>query len=989
MQNNYKILNTIAVLAVLCLFALNSVVAQQLLINEVMSSNATTITDADGDYPDWIELYNAGPDSFSLLGYGLSDDLDDRLKWVFPDVLLPPEGFLLIFASGKNRRAVPGELHTNFRIRADGEDVILTMPNRTLVDHLEPVAMDADISYGRTPDGGREWVFFDDPTPGVSNDEEHPHRRAPPPLFTQQSGFYPANFRLAITCPDSSAVIRYTLDGGIPSDSSAIYNNPIRLDTVTVIRAVSFKDNMFPSHPVNGSYIIDYQTNLPVVSIITNPVNLWDMETGIYVEGPNANPEPPHHGANYWQDWEIPIHIDFIGEDGYLGFSQSLGAQIYGGWTRMFPQKSLRIIARNEYGHNRIEYRLFDNIPIHSFKSIILRNAGNDWDKAMIRDPLMTGLIYNTGIGYQAYRPCVVFLNGVYWGIHNLRERLDEFFLASHYGVDRDNIDIIENHRNAEEGDIQAYQVLIGFIENNDMSRADAYDSVQTMMSIEDYIRYMAAEIYIANVDWPAHNIRCWRSRSEGGRFRWLMYDTDHGFGASGRYYHNTLEYASAPEQPHPPWATVLFRMLLENDEFIENFVVRLCDLMNFQFQQERVLTRIAEYQNGIADEMPRHTARWYPDHNWETHLARMRTFACNRKNYVIRHLLRKFNLGQTYLLAVEQAEEVRGRVKVNAFYINNFPWEGDYFEDYPVTVVAEPFAGYRFVCWAGDIDSFSDSLELELTGDLTINACFEPVNGIEGGVVITEINYHSPDEFDPGDWVELYALNGSHNLRRWLLCDDNNENEFVIPGIQLNEGERLIIAENRNAFINLFPDVYNVIGDMGFNLGNGGDQVRLYDSMARLVDSVAYEDSCPWPFQPDGDGPTLQLINPAYLNEYAHNWGPSLSQYGNPGDVNQPFGIKSKENQLALPVECNFTALYPNPFNGQLHIEFGLNVARWVKIIAYDVSGREVVTLASDYFTPGFHRLDWDAANLSSGVYFLRLVSADKTQIRKALLIR
>jgi hypothetical protein len=496
-----------------------------------------------------------------------------------------------------------------------------------------------------------------------------------------------------------------------------------------VVRASGFLPGMLPSLPVSGSYIVAYQPSLPIVSLVTDPVNLWSDSCGIYVEGPNADPMPPHYGANYWQDWEIPIHVDFLEQNGFLGFSMEAGAKICGVWSRMLPQKSLRIIAREGYGSNRFYYQVFPNLPQHSFKSLILRNSGNDWDRSMIRDPLMTGLVDSVAIAYQSYRPVVVLLNGAYWGIHNLRERLDDHFVESHYGVHRDSIDLVRNYIYADAGDTVAYGVLRQFVTEHDMSDSAAYDSVKTMMDVENFMRYQAAEIYYANLDWPWNNIKCWRPRRANGRFRWMLYDTDSGFGSYVGYDHNTLEHATDPNSDfptNPPHSTLLMRRLLDNEAFLNRFVVVFCELMNRFLAEERVLARIDALACSIADEMPFHIARWYPGHDWEAELEILRDFATHRKGYVVEHLRSKFGLDEFAGLTICLQPAAGGGICINGFRRESFPSGGDYFNGLPMELVAEPNTGYGFVAWQGDLTATSDSIVFSLTGDMSATALFE-----------------------------------------------------------------------------------------------------------------------------------------------------------------------------------------------------------------------------------------------------------------------
>ncbi len=967
--------------------------AQGLTINELMSANASTIADEDGDFSDWIEIYNPRREGISIGGCGLSDDPDEPFKWVFPYVSLPPEGFRLVFASGKNRAAWHSELHTNFRIRAAGEEIILTDPDGNTLIRTRSVVMEPDVSYGRIPDGGDEWFFFYEPSPGVSNGDQLPRQPALSPVTSLPSGFYQPGTRLYITCPDTSATIRYTNDGSIPTDTSEIYSEPLTLDTVTVIRAVSFSEGMLHSRIVNRSYIVDYETELPVVSIITNPPNLWDWETGIYVMGPNADPDYPHIGANFWQDWEIPGFIDFFETDRLLVLSLNAGVKIHGGWSRARAQKSLLITARNDYGFDRIEYQLFPDLPIFSFKSIILRNSGNDWDYSMMRDAMMTGLMSQTDLARQSYRPAVVFLNGVYWGIHNQRERIDEYYLENHFGVNPNRVDIIEKYIVANAGDLHAYQALTAFIQNYDMNELSNYDSVRTMMDVENFIRYQAAEIYIGNNDWPGNNLRCWRPKQEEGIFQWLLYDMDWGFGLIQNFDFNTLALATEPEGPHwpnPPYSTLLFRKLLENESFRMDFIIRSCDLMNNQFRTDQVIEQIRQVREGIEHEMPVHKERWYPNHDWDWHLNRMLVFAHRRRQYMTQHMREEFDLGSTIELTIERVGSPGGRVRVNPFFIDKYPWQGEYFEDLPIKLYAEPFAGYRFAGWEGDINSQSNPLNFVLQEDMTIRARFRRLNSPEGSVVITEINYNCSQDFNPDDWIELFALSGNHQIGGWILRDECDDHYFVIPGqILLFENEHIIIAKDVNTFTNLFPEVDNVIGDFDFGLSSDGDQVRLFNNGGQLVDSVAYDNEPPWPFQPDGHGATLQLIDPVYANEFAHNWAVSLEPHGDPGHTNRSVGVNPDNPPNPLPSECTIISVYPNPFNTATTVTYGLPFTSRVSIELHDITGRRISTQYVGISQPGIHKTIIGAQNLSSGTYIVKIIIGCETLTEKLILIK
>ncbi|MBC8478941.1 MAG: CotH kinase family protein, partial [FCB group bacterium] len=521
------------------------------------------------------------------------------------------------------------------------------------------------------------------------------------------------------------------------------------------------------------------------------------------------------------------------------------------------------------------------------------RNGGNDWELAMLRDPLMTGLTEGLNIGYQAYRPVVVFLNGAYWGIHNLREHLDRFFLEDHYGVDSDNLDIIEANYGdyyipilyADEGDMDAYWALQTYVEENDLSNQDLFDSVNTMMNVENFINYQLSEIFFANSDWPGNNNRTWRECQEAGEFEWLIFDMDHGF---KNHTHNTLLHAvdeNSQAWQNSPQSTLLLRMLLENDGFRSRFITRFCDLINFNFKTEHMLAAIDQLAGGIADEMPLHIQRWYPDHDWQSELNWLIDFASQRVDYISDDFQSYFNLDAPRFIYVDCLNPEYGTVKLNGFLISEFPVLTHYFPGLQLEFSAEAHSGYSFTGWSGYSSSDEPLMTVSVDGNISIQCSFGVTPDYSGEVVITEINYHSADDFDPGDWIELFALGGNFDLSGWQLKDENDDNIFEFQeGTFLNSSEFLVIARSLNDFQTRFPDVWNAVGSFEFGLNNSGDAVRLYDQNSVLVDSVAYLDEPPWPTQADGQGSTLQLINPALPNDEAQNWMASLTLHGTPG---------------------------------------------------------------------------------------------------------
>jgi len=437
-------------------------------------------------------------------------------------------------------------------------------------------------------------------------------------------------------------------------------------------------------------------------------------------------------------------------------------------------------------------------------------------------------------------------------------------------------------------------------------------------MNVENFIDYQLSEIFFANSDWPGNNNRCWREHVVGSPFEWLIFDLDHGF---KNHSHNTLLHATddnSPSWQNSPQSTLLLRELLENETFENRFIARFCDLLNFNFKSENMLAFIDSLSAGIELEIPYHIDRWYPDHNWQAELDWLRDFAENREDFIQQDFEDYFDLDGSRFVYIDCENPAWGSISLNGFPISNFPKLVNYYQGLDLELSAEPNSGYVFDGWTGDYNSNLALLPFTVNNNLSIQCSFSPIDDYDGAVVITEINYHSSDDFDTGDWIELFVLGGDYNLGGWQLKDENDEHLFEIPdGMILHAGQFLVLARSLEEFQNYHPSVQNVIGSFEFGLGNGGDIVRLYDQNLVLIDSVAYSDDPPWPVQADGNGSTLQLFDPELPNEFVHNWEASLTMHGTPGrwlEVN-PGGLYGDLNidgavdvlDIVIAVQCVF----------------------------------------------------------------------------------
>jgi hypothetical protein len=887
-------------------------------------------------------------------------------------------------------------LHTNFKLSSTGETIVLTNSSNESVDEVTFGSIGPDISYGRQPDGSSSWFLFSEATPGDSNTTTGFAGTVSVPQVSVNGGFYTAPVSVVITPASVYDNVYYTLDGSEPKETSAPYINPIQISSTQVLRTKAFRTGFLPSKTITNSYFVNFSTALTVVSLSTDPDNLFDEEFGIYAMGDSAETSFPYFGANFWRDWEKPVHVELFETNGSKGFGIDMGAKIFGGWSRGNAQKSFALFARGQYGESILNYKLFDELPFEEYESFVLRNSGNDWGSTMFRDALMTSLVDGIDIDKQDYRPAVLFINGEYWGIQNIREKINEHFLAQHHNVNPDSVDILEYFGEVVQGDSTEYLALHSFIENNSMAVPTNYEFVKTQMEVDNFIKYFVSQIYFDNQDWPGSNIKYWK-KSSNGKWRWILFDTDFGFGiwSSNAYQNNTLQFAlepNGPGWPNPPWSTLFLRKLLENNSFKNDFINCFADFSNTNFKPVTVVDKINSMASVIHQEIPRHSARWnqFTYNQWLTNLQNLRNFGNQRITYMQTHFMQKFNLSGFATVNLFISDTSMGSIKLNSLEIKSPTWSGNYFLSIPINISAKPKTGYRFVRWEGSNTSTNDSLTITLNGGLTLNAVFEIDSNFSAPeIVINEISYNPSLSFNTEDWIEIYNNGESDvDISGWIFKDSDDAHIFSIPqGTILQKDDYLVICIDTLLFKPLFPLVNNYIGNTGFGLSGSGELIRLYDNQMKIMDSLVYDDNAPWPTEPDGNGPTLSLKNPDFDNTLGENWAASIG-YGTPGKINDTY-VNVEDEERILPTEYALMQNYPNPFNPTTSINYSIPKASSVSLKVYDIIGNEVATLVNEFKNPGNYLVQFDASKLSSGVYFYRIQADYFTSTKKLLLLK
>jgi hypothetical protein len=592
-------------------------------ITEVMASNVNTALPNGEVGIDWVEIFNFGNETVSLGGYGFSDTVNRPRKWRFPmDTSIAPGQYLVVYCDGTDKSG-NGVVRTSFRISSGGETLCISDPYGNILDKLVVPQLLPDITYGRTP--GRDGLFYyANPTPGTLNGEGF-DGFAPPPSFATPGGLFARPITLALVPPDGGQV-RYTLDATEPTVSSPLYTEPIEIARTTVVRARSFQPGLNPSVVMTQTYFISVYHTTPVISLVTNPENVWNEETGMLTDGPldRETWERPWYakGRNHRDQMATfgkKLHYDgfmeFYETDGTQALSTGMNFHVMGQFSLDMPQKSFSVNAKKRFGTGYFEYPLFPDRPFERYKAIALRNGGQDGLYTRVIDGLQARLaasISGTTLLTQAWRPVSVYLNGQYWGHYNMRERINRYFVAQHEGwEDPDAMDVLEadgtGKNNINWGSNAEYTAMLNHIKDLDMTVPENIQYIIDRVDIDNMFDYFICEMYFGNTD-PG-NIRFYKKHGEGNKWRFILYDVDWGLFDSKNggpsYVLNPKGMGSFRIN------NTLIRKTLENPQMRDKFLRRLGEIFQTTFTPENILALMNEMVEQIKPEQAMHQGRW------------------------------------------------------------------------------------------------------------------------------------------------------------------------------------------------------------------------------------------------------------------------------------------------------------------------------------------------------------------------------------------
>lgn len=627
---------------------------------------------------DWVELHNSTGSAVSLAGYGLSNNPKNPAKWVFPDISIEPGEYLLLYATGSADKAQKKNLKLNFCISSTGEALFFFDPNGKLIDKLSAGRMRSGQSYGR--DGSDNRFYYAEPTPGAQNGKGY-EGITQLPAFSVTPGTYDNAVTVAITAGEGET-IRYTTDCTTPNASSEVYSGELSISKNSVIRAAAFRDGYLSGDVATATYLFrsdGVNHALPVVTLVTDPDNLWNSKTGIYATGDQFDPDAASYAdtlksATYYQAkfateeqvdtiWEKPAAFSLFDDNGKQVFTQNVGIRIAGSFGRGRAQKGFNVIARKEYGKGSMEYPFFENRPYTEYKAVVLRAGAQDQNRSKIRDELASGLLEGTDINilYQAYRPTVLYLNGEYWGVYFMKEKRNRFFVAQHENTEN-NVDLAigKGFKQRSYGDNSDWVSLYEYATTHDLSSAEAYAYVSERMDVDSFRDYMIAEIYNGNTD--TYNFQYYRLK--GGKWKFIFYDFCWGFQSPG---HETLAFRMG-KTPSDVCSAKLFAAMLQNKGWRDSFCRRFGELLNTAFAPERVSALIEELYGYVEPEIKREREKFNKDtfmgvkqpntnlgtyEGFQSEISKLKDFAQRRPEELKRQLQSNLGLSDSYMKEV------------------------------------------------------------------------------------------------------------------------------------------------------------------------------------------------------------------------------------------------------------------------------------------------------------------------------------------------
>ena len=586
-----------------------------LIINEVMNNNTSYLAQNGYHFYDWIELYNNSNVDINLSEYTLTTTMNNSSLYKLPDKVLKPGEYYVVMASGDTNLSNNTYKHANFKL-SDTDSLYLCKDNK-IVDSMVINDIPLNYSYGRGTENG--FFYMENPTP-LKQNKVGVREISFAPTFSIEPGIYNNIEKLEIKI-DSLGTVYYTTDGSQPTKNSKKYTGPITLTKTTVIKAATIENGKIKSDVITNSYIINENHTVPVLSMSLSPSDL----------------------SRVWGNGEVSGNLEFYEEGGT--FNTPCAISLFGGSARYLAKKSFGIRFKSKYGAGSLNYKLFDNRDTSVYQSIIIRSGSQDYKRTFIRDILGTSLVDEyTDLDVQAYKTAVLYINGSYYGLFNIREKVNADFIANHYNVDPNKVNMVQGNWETKAGSRVFYNNMLNFVRTHNLALDSNYEKIKEMVDIENVIDYWIAECYVTNND--IVNIRYFSHPDiDNGKIKMIFFDLDLAWLWYNQYYYGFMTNPSGMQELFKI-NTDLLRNLMKNKEFRKTYLERLKYNLENTWNKENLLKRLDEIYNKFKPEMPRNQQRWgLSMSNWETEIKRLKEYIEKRQKSLLSQTKTYFGL--------------------------------------------------------------------------------------------------------------------------------------------------------------------------------------------------------------------------------------------------------------------------------------------------------------------------------------------------------
>lgn len=705
----------------------NAPTSKNIIINEIMAANVDTYRDPSTNYGSWVELYNPTSKGVVLGGLYVTDDPANLKKHRIIDSYgaVPAKGFAVLNFDHYEVWTPQSYRQIDDKLDCDGGVIIISDGEKIIAQQEYPEAV-ARCSYARTADGGETWGVTGAPSPCKSNHAEggFATEQLAAPVVDKDAQVFEGSMQICVNIPEG-ATLRYTTDGSAPTltNGQTSKTGIFKIDDSAIMRFRAFKNGFLPSTVVTRTYIYKYSDYpFPIISIVTDNDNLYDNNLGLFKQGEYGRPGNGQTGKCNWNmSWDRPVHFEFITTDNECIVSQECDMATCGGWSRAWEPHSFKLKASKTYDfNNTFNAPLFEEKPSLKFKTLQIRNGGND-NGCRIKDPALQQVVARSGmyVDYQAWQPVHVFFNGEHYAVLNMREANNKHYAYSNYGIDTDEMDQFE--MSPDSGYVQmvgtdeSYLRLLELSEN--AADEDTYDEIAKLLDIDEYINYMAVEMYTGNWDWPQNNVKGFRDVNDG-KFHFVLFDLDGALSTStpfttffGKetYNFDTLhgyDYSlgrsvEGVRRNRSITFVNLFKNMLKNESFRRKFIDTYCIVGGSVFDNthvKKIINEMADYLGTNNFVYPSNTANTLINSFNSTYNSNL---VNQLKSCTYMQLTNKSRQAVVLGANVDNAKIMINDVEVPYSAFNGYLFP-------PVTVKAVAPAGYRFVGWTSSSASAS-----------------------------------------------------------------------------------------------------------------------------------------------------------------------------------------------------------------------------------------------------------------------------------------